>query len=523
MKPNVLMIVLPYLKRSDESKAGYWGEKYAKKPSTKMNSWPALPYGVLSIATYCKDVANIKILDCNVIEDYALSVQYEMLHQPSIVGFNMTFDNSYPYLKEILAIVRRANPSAICVVGGAATAPVYDEILEDNDVDAVCYGEGEIPFRELCMENSLGNYAWVWKGQQPIKSPVPDLDKIIALDYSFVNPADYYMAPEFSPYAEDLPHQRRFFIVTSKGCPYRCGFCYRSRENDRKMRFASVDAVMAHVKDLVDRYGMNALTICDDQFLVNMKRAKEILRRLIPYKLRLELLQGESVAFIDEEMANLMYQAGVRRAVLAIESGSQEILDKMVDKPVDLKKAKETIKILRAAGLWVTAVFVMGFPGETDRHRRETLSWIQSADLDWCTFSAAVPIKGTKLYQICVDGGYIRGDIKLGNMDFSNYFIGPDPDHVAKEIYKLNLLVNFVENRAMRKGDYETALKSFEQVLKMCPTHAFAQFFKSQCLFLLDRPSEEERNKASQMMDADPQWREYADIFLQIGGPTWPR
>jgi radical SAM superfamily enzyme YgiQ (UPF0313 family) len=518
MKKRVLLIVLPYLQLSERN-----------APSTKMHSLAVIPYGVLSVATYCKDTAIIEIIDCNVTENYLHTIESAMsFFDPDIVGFSMTFDNSYLHLKGILDIVRK-KPNAIIVIGGAATIPSYKTILnEQEDIDAVCFYEGEKPFRRLLESKDLFLYlvqdsSWVTRysleeNRVPQKTVIQNIDDIIDLDYSFINLSDYPSEEEFSPFVDTIPDKKKFQIETSRGCPFRCAFCLRSRENDRSMRYASVEKVIARVRYLVENHGMNILTIGDDQFPVNMKRAKEIFRQLEQFHLRVEFMQGGTVAFIDEEMAVLMKKAGVVKVTLPIESGCQEILDMIVDKPVKLDKAKEVIQILRKQGFWITALFVLGFPGETDDHRAETLKWIKEAGLDWSTFGAAIPIWGTKLYNICVEGGYIRPDIKLGEMDFSNYFIetpGYTPEYVTREIYKMNLDCNFVHNYAMKNEDYEGAARLFRQVIGIYPNHAFAWYFLHKCYYFMGKFSEsiEALGKYIKIIKSDEKWAVYAQEF----------
>jgi len=539
---NVLIIVLPYLMVPDETRIGYWSHKHERKtsPSTLIKSWPALPYGVLSLVTYNKDVANIKVIDCNVDEGSPQTIVREMIaFKPDIVGFAMTFDNAYLHLRGILEIVRGIDPNVITVIGGAPMVAAYQEILDEQEgIDAVCYGDGEIPFRLLCeikdSEEALSVFmdspSWVTRyslaiGRIPCKTVVENLDDILELDYSFIDIKNYLIRGEFSPLDETEIGKERFPIITSRGCPFRCSFCYRSRENDRKMHYASVDKVIAYVKYLVDTYGMNYLSFYDDQFLFNKKRAKEIFRLLEPFHLRVELQQGASVAFIDEEMAYLMSKAGVKRIVMSIESGSQYVLDKMVDKPVDLDRTKDVVKYLRKYGIWATAAFVMGFPGETDEHREETLQWIKEAGLDWSSFSAAVPIRGTKLYDMCVEGGFIKPDIKLGELDVSNYFIhtpGHPPEYVTRQIYKMNLKCNFVENYAMQQGNYDTAAKSFLWIINhVNKDHAFAHHYLYKCLVEMGtgmlRETLIHKEAYGRIIAQDPKWAEYARDF-GIGG-----
>ncbi len=518
-KPSVLLIVLPYLQPFN-----------AGAPSNKLRSWLALPYGTLSIATYCKDIVNIKIIDCNVDEKYIDTIHEEMYHfMPDIIGFTMTFDCSYPYLKNILNIVRNIDFNVIAVIGGAATLPSYIDILNEQDIDAVCYGDGEIPFKELCEhEHPLRllaeHQSWVTRyslrqERMPKRTPIPDLDDVITLDYSFVDASKYSLQEEFSPYTTHIDLRKRFYMLTSRGCPFRCSFCYRSRENDRKMQYASIDKIIEQVRYLIDTFGMNILTFCDDQLMCNMKRTKELFRRLIQFHIRIEVYQGIAVGFIDEEMVSLMKDAGIVKVMLNIENGSQEMLDIMVDKPVNLNKAKEAIKLFRKYGIWATAIFVMGYPGETDRHRIETLNWIREADLDWCTFNPAIPIRGTKLYDICIDNGYIRKDIKLGDLDYGNYTInvpGCPSGYVADQIYKMNLKVNFVENRAMRVGDYVTAEKMFRKVInEIYEGHAFAHYYLAECMKATGRSemAKIEKNRFQIILMNNSKWQKYARYF----------
>ncbi len=522
MKPKILFIILPYMES--------WGDK----PETKLRAWLALPYGALSVATYCKSEAKIRILDCNVCNDYLAAVRREMQEKwPDIVAFSMTFDVAYKNLRRILSVVMEEKCLPWLFIGGAATLASYRDILVEQPViDAVCYGDGERPMMDFLVagsdqHNFLDKHpSWITReslkqGTPIVKTSVENLDDTLALDYDFINMDDYSLQEEFSPHAEDIKDKKRYYMLTSRGCPFRCAFCYKSRENDRKMRYASVDKVIDHTRYLIENYGMNILTFCDDQILFNMKRAKEIFRRLAPFHIRVEIYQGMSVNFIDEEMAQLMAEAGMVRTMLNVESGSQTMLNLMIEKPVSLDKAKDTIQILRKYGIWTSGIFVVGFPGETDELRRETMDWIADADLDWCVFNPCIPIRGTKLYDICIENGYILPD-KLGTLDYGNYTIevpGYPAVYVADQIYKMNLEANFVNNRSMRVGDYKTAATMFRQVISLSPFHAFAHYYLAECLLKMgdEIAARFELNAASGLLYYKHPWGNYAQFF-GIGG-----
>jgi radical SAM superfamily enzyme YgiQ (UPF0313 family) len=139
MKPRALLINLPYVVKNID----------ASRP--KIRSFLGFPYGLLSMATYNKDYADIKIIDCDTeIVPLASILRSLQEFKPDIVGLSMMFDNSYKSLAKILEMVKEFYPHMLTILGGAAASYSYEEILsEQENLDAICYSEGEIPLRRL--------------------------------------------------------------------------------------------------------------------------------------------------------------------------------------------------------------------------------------------------------------------------------------------------------------------------------------------------------------------------------------
>ncbi len=522
---NIVFIVLPYLQHRGAI------------PSSKLRSFSAFPYGLLSIATYAKNNATklnkIEIIDFNTISDgnYFYSVQRKLKElNPDIVGISMMFDNSYFHLEEITKQVKEYRDDIVVVLGGAATVPSYKTILNEQEyIDAICFSEGEIPFLKLIESDDHKAFlesdnSWITRnslkaGKIPAKSYIQNLDDVIDIDYSFININDYNMKESFSPFSGSKPNPKQFFIITTRGCPYKCAFCMRSEDNDRSMRFASVDKIIEHVRFLVEKYGMSVLTFYDDQLLLKRKRAKQLFKELAQFNLRVECPNGLSVAFIDEEMAFLMSEAGIDTVNLAIESGSKYVLDKIIDKPLNLGGVKDVIDNLRKYGIWSYGSFVVGFPGERDEHRDETIQFINDIGLDWSGFCHAVPYRGTKLYNICVENGYINEDIGIGDFDSSNYFINTpeySSEYITKKVYLMNLYANFVNNYRMKIGDYETAAKAFKEVIKLYSDHAFAYYYLAKAQQYLNDEKEfsvESMRRFKEIINRRTEWKKYATYF----------
>jgi anaerobic magnesium-protoporphyrin IX monomethyl ester cyclase len=491
---KILFVVLPYMQDKE------------KKSSTKHRGFVAFPYGVLSIATYLKKNSDavIKIFDCNIHDNFTEEL---LVFNPDIVALSMMFDNSYKYVKELAHQVNDWNSNALVVMGGAATRGSHKEILDEQpDIHAVCFGEGEIPFLKLITLNPSS--AWVSRdtlrdGTVPEKEVIEDLDEVIELDYSFLNIDDYQMQESFSPFIRG--EGKQFFVITSRGCPFKCTFCMNSSNNDKHIRYASVTKVIHHIRELVEKYGMTILTFYDDQLLFDKDRAKLLFRELAQFKLRIDCPNGLSVAFIDDELAYLMRKAGMDTVKLAIESGSPYVLKELMHKPLRVEMVKPVVEILHKHGFWVNGYFVTGMPGETDAHRKETLNLIKDAGIDWAGFCPAIPFRDTILYNQCLEKGYIK-KIPLGESNTGDYTLnipGTTSEYIAKQTYLMNLDVNFVNNRTVKIGEYEQGIRIFSQVLERYTDHAFAYYFIAKCATELFK---QKTNKSNE-------WKEYAEYF----------
>ena len=516
---RVLLVVLPYR----------LGDATADTSKKAVRSFLAFPYGVLTLASYVRRFAGnldaVEVLDLNLSSPEAADVILDRkisAMQPDVVGFSMSYDVSYSWLKSLAAIVKARGEDICVVAGGPAITTAYAEILEEcDDLDAACYSEGEVGLKNLIeaddIEAAIATDPWVTrkKLQQKIAtSPVyDDLDKIIDVDYALVDINAYSMKEAFSPFTKFTESSKQFFIVTSRGCPFKCVFCAEPSFHGANMRYASVDKVIEHVTRLKEQYGLSVLTIYDDQILMNRARAKELFSKLAALDIRVEMPNGVTLSYIDEELAGLMKKAGVDTIFLAIEHGSKRVLKDIIRKPIAFNRIKPTIRLLQDAGIFVCAFFVIGLPGETRSERQETRDAIFDWGLDWAFFNYATPLRGSELFRLCKQNKWIDEKyLPIGAIDMTEYVItapGMDRDEIKQTVFDMNLDLNFVNNSNMRKGNFKTAFQTFREVVQRHPGQPFAQYFLGQCL---------ERMGAGKAK-VDRHYRNYSDIVRN--SQTW--
>ena len=418
--------------------------------------------------------------------------------------------------------------SALIVEVGGLPTNLYRKILEEcPHIDAVCYGEGEIPIADLVNaadheklieeHQSWANRKTIKSGKVPADSFVYDLDEIPGFDYSLVNLKDYNARSLDKRYSAQ-EGKMEMSIHTSRGCPFNCVFCANIKLHGRKVRFMSVEKVIKEVKMMKDNFGLSVLIIEDDHFLADKKRAETILTKLSEFGLRIEFPNGLAVYAIDEEIGRLLKKAGATTVALAVESGSDYVLQKIINKPLKASMIKNKVRILRENGIQVHAFIVVGLPGEMNEHRLETMNMLQDVGFDWVHIFIAIPIVGSRLYDICVDNNY------LVNNDMNNHIIsranikapGVDPAEIEEFAYKMNLSINFVNNFNMSQGAYEKTAIYFSNVAQKYPEHAFAHYFLSQAYERMNYDNELVRRHMSafeRSVENNENWKKYASLF----------
>ena len=467
------------------------------------------PYGILSIDSYIKAHVKAKVEtelldlninalnvikgDCKFHKSFFKDIVKNRVHdyQPDIVGISALFNTSYNDLGLTARAVKEQQNSIYVIAGGGLPTNLYEKILEEfPQIDAICYGEGEIPMADLLNASdyekliyehqSWINVQTVKAGKQMRDSFVNNLDEIPAFDYSLLNLEDYNARSLDKRYSGN-DKKREMSIHTSRGCPFRCVFCSNMKLHGRKVRFMSINKVINEVRRMKDEFAATVLLVEDDHFFADVERAKIILERLSELNLRIEFPNGLAVYAIDEEIGRLLKKAGVSSVSLAIESGSDYVLNRIINKPLKSGMIKDKVEILKNNGITVHAFIVIGLPGEMDEHRLETQTMLLDVGFDWVHIFIGIPIVGSRLYDICIENNYlIDNDMKNHIISRANIKApGVDPVKIEESAYQMNLMVNFVKNWNMSQGHYEKAVSYFKNITDKYPDHAFAHYFLS--------------------------------------------
>ena len=205
----------------------------------------------------------------------------------------------------------------------------------------------------------------------------------------------------------------RYPILSSRGCPFQCTYCCVNKlTGSRKWRSRSAKNVVDELEYIVWNKGIKAFEVWDDNFTLNIKRAKEICRELITRKLNLSWYchNGIRADRIDRELAGLMKQAGCTSIAFGIESGNPETFNS-IKKGESLSAVVEAIKIVKEVGIKAVGYYIIGLPGDTLEKFIETVRFQRTLRLDHYTYGMLIPYPKTEVWDIVNDHGRFFCDI----------------------------------------------------------------------------------------------------------------
>jgi tRNA A37 methylthiotransferase MiaB len=283
------------------------------------------------------------------------------------------------FVEETRRIVRgvRAWRHVPLIVGGPIAAALRTQLFQlIPELELGLVGEGELalarwlrgePAREIPGMLVRGEAS----GDQGLIAPPPEsLDELARPDYSLI---------DLGKYARQLSYaynqRRQGVLVTSRGCPYRCTYCFQLPGTPVRLR--SAQNVFEEIAALAEQHEVRDFYVVDDVFNLSRKRALALFDLVAQARLgvRLYFVNGLRVDLCDHEFIDRMLQAGTVWVTFGIETAHPRVAQ-LIRKQVDLAHARDVISYAQRAEIAVNIDTMFGFPTETPDEARATLDWL---------------------------------------------------------------------------------------------------------------------------------------------------
>lgn len=395
------------------------------------------PLGIAYIAAVLERHGyNVKVLDVQALNLTSEESRKVILNEKAnVVGITtMT-----PTFKGALEAARFAKESgAIVVVGGPHVEIYPKEILSHDFIDYAIGGEAEYTMLELI---------------RAIKNKKP-IEKIRGLVFR-KNKEVIVNSPTIIKNLNELPFPARHLLpmerydciitkrpvttmITSRGCPFHCGFCFK-QASDKLHRTRSAKNVVKEIEYCIKKYKVKEVMFYDDTFTIKRQHVTDICNGILKKGLKIEWEAPTRVDCIDLELLKLMKKAGCIRLRFGVESGDPRILNLMRKNP-GISRIKKVFRWTNMAGIETFAYFIIGYYSDTPESIRNTIDLAKELNPDWAMFTIATPLPSTNLFDLCVKDKMINKDYwlkytlgeKVGKL---NYLV-PDAEKWVERAYK---------------------------------------------------------------------------------------
>ncbi|MBX7166443.1 MAG: B12-binding domain-containing radical SAM protein [Pirellulales bacterium] len=309
--------------------------------------------------------------------------------------------------------VKQRWPNTLTVLGGPLAHGGTARLVDTGVYDWIFDGEADYAFPLALERHFRGNgqlddiVGLTWRdadgyrtngcsagpGGKPLVGAVENLDDIPFPAWDLVDFDAYAERPNM---AAMLRGKRYAPIFTSRGCPFLCTYCHDIF--GKKFRWRSPENVLAEVRLLREKYGVDELQIVDDIFNMNSGRMKEICRGLAPFHFKITFPNGLRADILDEDDVEALTSAGMYFTAVAIETVTPRLQD-LIKKRLRLDALKRSVAWMAQRGVVVKGFFMIGFPTETVDEIKATINWAIDSQLTHAGFFQVVPQPGTPLYE----------------------------------------------------------------------------------------------------------------------------
>ena len=300
-----------------------------------------------------------------------------------------SWEHDYKLIKEI----KNKYPHLKIIAAGPISAS--DTNWDSNIIHAVLKGEYE------------KNVIKVLKGATGVLE-----HDLLTLEEMNNAPFPYYDENIYDKYFDGnpIPMNQLFpqaHIWTSRGCPFKCIFCVwpatmtgNDPDGDKKrsIRQYSTEYMENFLNELTERFKFKAIYFDDDTFNIGNKHAQNISKVIAKYNIPwFAMCRADTCR---KETWKIMKDNGCRGVKIGIESGSQYVVDKIVNKHLDLNYTSKLVDYLRELGMTVHGTFTYGLPGETKEQMLETKKFIHNTNFNTVQESGTAEIEGTPLHSL---------------------------------------------------------------------------------------------------------------------------
>ncbi|PJF01606.1 B12-binding domain-containing radical SAM protein [Streptomyces carminius] len=348
----------------------------------------------------------VKIVDVRYALDPLKTAYDQIIGETDVLGV-CTFEDNFPFCRELMAKVRASAPDMPIIAGGSLATSVPHVFMKHTAADIVVVSEGEVTILELMESYTAGKWTRdlpnirgicyrTPEGEPKRTRPRGQMMDLDALPRMRLDLWPQYHSP--------MGMQPQVISSYSRGCKMDCSFCYRTTPQVRAKSQEKMDRDMDWLKS---RYGIDFCFFVDLTFSSHRKQTIEMCDVIKDYDIRWTCLTR--CADMDVPRINAMRDSGCDIILYGVESLGTEVLREA------RKGSSEnlTVRAMRTtfdAGVRFGSLLIVGLPNESVESLNHMVEFAETYNhVTRVKYLSAMP--GTTVYKQALGSGQIRSEI----------------------------------------------------------------------------------------------------------------
>jgi radical SAM superfamily enzyme YgiQ (UPF0313 family) len=334
-----------------------------------------MPLALLAIGSELDPaVFEVVTVDARIDPD-ALNTVLSHLDEALCLGVTVLTGAPIADALRISRAAKKARSDLPVIWGGWHPSMFAQECLQEPSVDVTVRGQGEETFAEIVqrlaegrtLEGCAGCTVRLGDGtiQENPARPLAQVENFRAHDYGLI-PVERYF---------ELKGKRQLDYISSQGCNFRCAFCSDPFVYGRKWVGLEPVRMALRLKELWDRYRFDDVNFQDETFFTKASRVHALADRIVESGMKITwaaTMRADQGVRLPQEVWVRCKQSGLRRLLVGVESGSNEVL-KRIRKDIKIEQVFATAEKMLEHDIAGNFPFIVGFPEESDESIQATL------------------------------------------------------------------------------------------------------------------------------------------------------
>jgi radical SAM superfamily enzyme YgiQ (UPF0313 family) len=405
-----------------------------------------MPLALLAIGSYLDPRKyDVRIIDGRLERDPVQAVLAE-IDDALCLGVTVLTGAPIRDALHVSRAVRVRRPDLPIIWGGWHPSLFPTETLAEPAIDITVQGQGEETFGEIVerlatgdgLDSVYGCAIRISNLQSPIPNPQLNPPRPLR-DINHFPPHNYDLIPVERYFA--LKRQRQLDYISSQGCRFRCTFCADPFVYKRGWFGLEPARMGEELERLWRRYHFADVGFQDETFFTYPRRvaaiAEEFLQRDLDFTW-MATMRADQGFRLDEDVLALCKRAGLRRVMIGLESGSQQMLDWM-KKDIKIEQVFDSAEKCQRQGVAILFNIIVGFPDEPAESVSESLQVAKELRAMSPDFEVAIfyfkPYPGNEIAEMLLRQGYEFPRILAEWAEFD--YVGSSGPWVRLEKYEL--------------------------------------------------------------------------------------